>query len=90
MGCVGIQNAAGAFVGIITDGDLRRALDGDVFSKQAADIMTTETTNLSRDMRLADVVALFREKRISNAFVVEDAQPIGAIHMKDLLAEGYV
>lgn len=92
MGCVGVQGANGHYLGLITDGDLRRALDGDVFLKKAADIMTplAKTTNLSRDMRLGDVVTLFREKRISNAFVVEDHKPIGAIHMKDLLAEGYV
>lgn len=92
MGCVGLQDETDAFVGLITDGDLRRALDGDVFSKKATDIMTpaSQTTNLVRDMRLSDVVALFREKRISNAFVLEGNKPIGAIHMKDLLAEGYV
>ncbi len=92
MGCVGVQDDQGLFVGLITDGDLRRALDGDVFSKQAHQIMTPEqkAVSLTRDIRLSDVVALFREKRISNAFVLEDSLPIGAIHMKDLLAEGYV
>lgn len=92
MGCVGVQGDDGRYVGIITDGDLRRSLDGDVFSKTAVEIMTpmAKSTNLTRDMRLADVVALFREKRISNGFVLEAGKPIGAIHMKDLLAEGYV
>lgn len=92
MGCVGTHGADGAYVGLITDGDLRRALDGDVFSKKAADLMTpaSRTTNLTRDVRLSDVVALFREKRIANAFVLEDGKPIGAIHMKDLLAEGFI
>ena len=92
MGCVGVYGAEGTYVGIITDGDLRRALDGDVYTKRAVDIMTPaeNSTSLTRDMRLADVVALMREKRISNGFVLEDGKPIGAIHMKDLLAEGYV
>ena len=92
MGCVGVHGPDGTFVGLITDGDLRRALDGDVFSKTAADLMTpaTRTTNLTGDVRLSAVVALFREKRIANAFVLEDGKPVGAIHMKDLLAEGYV
>ena len=92
MGSGGVHGPDGAFVGLITDGDLRRALDGDVFSKAATDLMTpaTRTTNLTRDVRLSAVVALFREKRIANAFVLEDGKPIGAIHMKDLLAEGYV
>ena len=92
MGCVGVQGDDERFVGIITDGDLRRSLDGDVFSKTAAQIMTptNDAVNLTREMRLADVVALFREKRISNGFVLENGNAIGAIHMKDLLAEGYV
>lgn len=92
MGCVGVLGREGRFVGMITDGDLRRGLDNNVFSKTAQDIMTpvTKTTNLSGDLRLSDVVALFREKRISNAFVLEDGKPLGAIHLKDLLAEGYV
>ena len=92
MGCVGVLDGSGAYVGIITDGDLRRALDDEVFSKTAIDIMTRaeKSVSLTRDVRLADVLALFREKRISNGFVLEDGKPIGAIHMKDLLAEGYV
>lgn len=92
MGCVGVQDDQGLFVGLITDGDLRRALDGDVFSKQAHKIMTpaAKATSLTREARLSDVAALFRKNRFSNAFVLEDGLPIGAIHMKDLLAEGYV
>lgn len=90
MGCVGITNAKGDYIGIVTDGDLRRALDGDVFTKTASQIMSAQTTTLTRDMRLADVVRIFRDKRIANAFILEGGKPIGAIHLKDLLAEGYV
>jgi len=90
MGCVGVTSDAGTYLGIITDGDMRRALDGDVFSKTAGQIMSRGSVHLTRDMRLTDVVALFRDRRISNAFILEADKPIGAIHMKDLLAEGYV
>ncbi len=90
MGCVAVVDETDKLMGLITDGDLRRALTQDIFNKQPADIMTADPISLTRDMTIRRVVDLFTDKRISNAFIVEDGKSIGLIDMKTLLEEGYI
>lgn len=90
MGCVAVVDETEKLIGLITDGDLRRALTADIFSKAPTDIMTSNPISLTRDMTIRGVVDLFADKRISNAFVVEDGKSIGLIDMKTLLEEGYI
>lgn len=89
-GCVAVTDDMGHMLGIITDGDVRRAIAEDFFQKTAGDIMTASPENLDKSMRMSEVIALFSKKRIANAFIVEDKKPIGAIHMKNLLEDGYL
>jgi len=90
MGCVAVMDAQDKFIGMITDGDLRRAMSEDIFDKSAVDIMTADPVSLSRDMTMRQVIDLFTERRISNAFVVEVGKAIGLIDMKTLLEDGYI
>jgi len=90
MGCVAVTDTKDNFVGMITDGDLRRAITEDIFDKSAADIMTADPISLTRDMTIRQVIDLFTERRISNAFVVDNGKAIGLIDMKTLLEGGYI
>ena len=90
MGCVAVVDGKDRFVGMITDGDLRRALSKDIFDKSAADIMTADPISLTRDMSIRQVIELFTERRIANAFVVDAGKAIGLIDMKTLLEDGYI
>jgi len=89
-GCVAVVDQQGKMIGMITDGDLRRALDADFVKKTAEDIMTTSPRALSPDMSMSAVIDVFTENRIANGFVVEDGKPLGVIDMKSLLEEGYL
>ena len=89
-GCVAVVNEADEFVGLITDGDLRRAMSAGFFEKTAADIMTADPVSLTRDMKISEIIHLFSERQIANAFIVEDKRVIGVIDMKTLLKEGYL
>lgn len=90
-GCVGVTDASGSLVGIITDGDLRRAMLEGKLDGVAKNVMTANPRTISPDERMSVVIKRFSEHRISNAFVVDaDGKPIGLIDMKDLLADGYV
>lgn len=88
-GCVAVINQE-RLVGIITDGDLRRAMSPDIMSKLANDIMSANPFTLSPEMRIKEVVAAFTERKIGNAFVLDDEQIVGLIDLKTLLATGYV
>jgi len=88
-GCVGVTDA-GVLLGIITDGDLRRAMGDDIMSKTAADIMTASPFTLSPTLRMKDAIAAFSERRIGNAFVVDGDKILGLLDLKALLASGHV
>lgn len=89
-GCVGVTNDKGKLIGIVTDGDLRRAMTSDFFDKSAKDIMTADPFSISLDATMGAVIDSFTERRIANAFVVENGTPLALIDLKTLLAAGYV
>tara|TARA_R110000787_G_scaffold3868_12_gene14899 strand:- start:23133 stop:24122 length:990 start_codon:yes stop_codon:yes gene_type:complete len=89
-GCVAVLGPDGRITGMVTDGDLRRAMLAGKLGGDASSVMTPSPRTVAPDERLAIVIKRLSEHRISNAFVVEDGRPIGIVDMKDLLAEGYV
>lgn len=89
-GCVAVCDEAGILKGMITDGDLRRAILAKQLDGDAKDIMAVDPTTIDPEMRMSAVVERLTEHRISNIFVVDNGKPIGVIHIKDLLAEGYL
>ena len=88
LGCVGFINQNGELTGILTDGDLRRCLSGDILKARAIDLMTRNPKTISSDAMTAEALKLMHDKKITNLFVVEDGKPIGVIHIHDLLNNG--
>lgn len=89
-GCAAVIDEDGKMLGLITDGDLRRAIDDKFSSKTASQIMTTSPLSFTPDMRMREVIDLFTQNRISNGFVLKNGKPLGVIDMKSLLEEGYL
>lgn len=90
-GCVGIVDETGRLVGMVTDGDLRRAMMAGKTGLPANAVMTANPRTIDPDARMQAVIKQLSENRISNAFVVDAAgKPLGLVDMKDLLAEGYL
>jgi arabinose-5-phosphate isomerase len=95
MGVTGVCNRQGMVVGIITDGDLRRALEkgDDVLGKKAGTIMTAQPKTIARDDLAAAALRRMEEFSITSLFILDDdgnRKPIGIIHMHDLLRAGVV
>jgi arabinose-5-phosphate isomerase len=90
-GCAGVVDADGALIGMVTDGDLRRAMMAGKTGSPAQEVMTRSPRTIDPDERMQTVIKQLSENRISNAFVVGEAgTPLGLVDMKDLLAEGYL
>lgn len=90
-GCAGVLNAAGVLVGMVTDGDLRRAMMAGKTGALAGEVMTKAPRTINPAERMQFVIKALSEHRISNAFVVDETgAPLGLVDMKDLLAEGYL
>ncbi len=78
----------GKLVGIVTDGDLRRKLTPEMFSRDARALMTANPQTIAPDAPIADAIAIMNAKRITILFAVEGGAPVGVVHMHDLLAAG--
>ena len=90
LGCVGITNAEGKLTGIITDGDLRRKINNNIFNKTAKEIMTVAPKTTGADILAAEALKIMNTtgKGITVLFVTDGDKPIGVIHMHDCLKAG--
>jgi len=94
LGITGVTDDAGALVGVITDGDLRRALEriADIRASRAADLMTRNPKTIAAPALAAHAVALMERYSITALFVLADGTPtpVGVLHLHDLLKAGVV
>jgi arabinose-5-phosphate isomerase len=98
LGCVGVVDAGGRLVGIITDGDLRRHIaDGraaDLLDRVVEAVMTPRPRSIRPQATIAEAIGVMtlKERPITSLFVVEadieGERPLGLIHMHDCLRAG--
>ena len=90
FGIAGVVDDAGALVGVITDGDLRRHLHG-LFDSIARDVMTPDPVWVSPGCFVEDALNILNQHKITAMFTVEDAvrrRPVGLVHVHDFLRLG--
>ncbi|HME41902.1 MAG TPA: KpsF/GutQ family sugar-phosphate isomerase [Syntrophorhabdales bacterium] len=90
LGVSGVFNRDEELQGIITDGDLRRALERyeNMLEKRARDVMTRNPKGIEKDALAAYALKKMEEFSITSLFVFErstDRRPVGLIHIHDLL-----
>jgi arabinose-5-phosphate isomerase len=89
-GIVGVVDAQGRLLGAITDGDLRRHIDG-LLDHTAGEVMTEGPKKTAPPHMLAgEALALMSDPApaVTVLFVVEDGKPLGILHVHDLLRAG--
>jgi arabinose-5-phosphate isomerase len=89
FGAVGVVDGAGALAGLITDGDLRRHMDG-LLTHTAGEVMTKAPQTITPGALAAEALKIMNERRITVLFVVEAGQPVGILHVHDLLRAGVI
>lgn len=90
FGVVGVLNGAGALAGIITDGDLRRHMQG-LLDLTAAEVMTENPKTIAPEALAEEAVALMNSRKITCVFVLDpegDGAPLGLLHIHDCLRVG--
>jgi arabinose-5-phosphate isomerase len=91
-GIVGVQAKDGGLVGAITDGDLRRHLDG-LLSHNAGEVMTPgPRKTVPPSMLASEALALMSDPApaVTVLFVVDNGKPVGILHVHDLLRVGVI
>jgi len=89
FGVVGVTGPEGALDGIVTDGDLRRHMEG-LLSLTAGQVMTKAPRTIAPDALAERAVAVMNDAKITCLFVVEPGQrqAVGIIHIHDCLRAG--
>jgi arabinose-5-phosphate isomerase len=88
FGCIGIIDAGGRLVGIVTDGDLRRHMAPDLMARPVDGVMTPAPRTLPPDTIASVALEIMTSAKITALFVVEDARPVGILHVHDALRIG--
>jgi len=92
LGMTTVVDKSGLLVGVITDGDLRRAIEkfsSRLFSIKAKDIMTKNPKTIDRASLAAKAAAIMEKHSITSLIVVENERKIiGVIHLHDILKAG--
>lgn len=90
FGVVGVTDVDGYLIGIVTDGDLRRHMDG-LLSLTADQVMTRAPRTIGPDALAEKAVAVMNEKKITSLFVVDpegSRAVVGIVHIHDCLRAG--
>ena len=88
LGCVGITDANGKLVGIITDGDLRRHMRNDLLDARVEDVMTKAPKTVRPDQLISETLDILNSMKVTALFAVQAGKPVGVIHVHDLLRAG--
>ncbi|MCR4376718.1 MAG: KpsF/GutQ family sugar-phosphate isomerase [Rhodospirillales bacterium] len=90
FGVVGVIDAQGDILGVITDGDLRRHMSKDLINQRAGDVMTPGGISVRSAQIASEAVAIMNERKITALFCVEDGKPLGILHIHDCLRAGVI
>lgn len=94
LGFTAVCEDDGKLRGIITDGDLRRAISkfrDQVFEKSARDIMTIAPKTIASQSLAVEALKMMEKYSISDLLIVDNQdRPVGLIDLKDLLRAGII
>ena len=90
-GCFGVVDAGGKLTGIVTDGDLRRNMTPDLLNRSVGSVMTRAPKTVGPDALASEALEQLNSLKITSLFVIDEAQqPVGLVHIHDLLRIGLI
>jgi len=92
-GAASIVDKKGRLIGIFTDGDLRRHLDGgaNLPTLKIKEVMTKNPIAVNKEQLAAEALRILEEKKIDEVPVVDKShRPVGMLDVQDLLKAGLV
>ncbi len=91
LGCLLVLDEEGRLLGILTDGDLRRAMvqHGDIRTRRVEELMTPRPKTIFEDQLAADALELMEQNLITVLPVVDAQGRVkGILHLHDILGKG--
>lgn len=89
FGVVGVAGRDGYLAGIVTDGDLRRHMDG-LLGLTAGQVMTASPRTIGTEALAEKALGTMNDRKITCLFVTaaDGRTPVGILHIHDLLRAG--
>ena len=96
VGATSVVDGNGCFIGLVTDGDIRRSLakSAEFLDEPVSALITKSPLTITED-KLATAAISMMEKHEPRPVTVlpvvdEDNRPVGIIHITDLMRQGVV
>jgi arabinose-5-phosphate isomerase len=92
MGITCVVDAGGALVGVVTDGDVRRAVaaTADVLSLAAGDVMSRSPVTMPPHTLAAEALHTLEQRKITAVVIVDAGRAVGLVHLHELWKTGLV
>lgn len=93
LGMTTVVNEAGKLAGVFTDGDIRRAFDKnpDIHQTLIHQVMSKNPKTISSDLLAAEALNIMETFKITSLIVLSERnQPVGIIHIHDILRAGVI
>lgn len=95
IGCVNIEDADGQYIGIFTDGDLRRLISqrgAQVMEEPIDRVMTRNPLRIEPNLLVVDAVERMRDmnRKVSTLAVVENGRIVGTLCVADIAKAGLI
>jgi arabinose-5-phosphate isomerase len=93
VGAISVINDRGELLGLVTDYDIRRALESerDIFSMKISEIMNSSPDVVFSDEKAVDALEKMKERSKPTAVIPvvnRDRKVVGMIHLHDLISAG--
>lgn len=88
LGCLGVTDANGHLIGIITDGDLRRHMSNNLLEKTTKEIMTPSPKVTAPDALAEEALLTMNQTKITSLFVLDGDEIKGIITVHGCLRAG--
>lgn len=88
FGCCGVVDGAGRLAGIVTDGDLRRHMGGELLALPVEDVMTHAPLVVRPADLASAALGLMNRRPVTVVFAVAEDTPVGILHIHDILRAG--
>ncbi|WP_370205595.1 KpsF/GutQ family sugar-phosphate isomerase [Pararhodobacter marinus] len=88
FGIACVVDAEGALAGVISDGDIRRNIEG-LLEKTAGDVATRSPQTAPPDMLAAEAMAIMNARKVNALVVLDESQrPVGLLRLHECLRAG--
>ena len=90
MGVTFVKDQDGNIIGLITDGDIRRAIDKSnyFFDMTAQDFMSKDFVSVTPEDLASECLKIMAQKKIGCLAVIQDDDLVGVVNQKDLIKIG--